>query len=134
MKKIFTVTVLSSILFSPIVSAGGYMSADEVKALVTGKTTIGHHAFKDSDGAGYFDASGKTYGKNRGLGTWRVKSDGAHCIKNDGSKKERCRYIKKDGDVYKRYVVKGDVMKSHKHVWTWTKIEDGNTQNFPLEN
>jgi len=133
-KKTTSIAAFCFLLVSPFVLADSYLSADEVKTLLTGKTVIGHHAFKNQKGARYFDTSGITVGLNKGPGKWRVKSDGMRCVKNDGSTKEKCRYIKKDGDEYKLYKAPNNVMKGHKHVWTWTKIEDGNTQGFKLAN
>jgi hypothetical protein len=108
-----------------------YLSAEEVKSLFTNRTSSGHHAFKNEEGSRYFDESGKSSG-TAGTGIWRVNEDGMLCVRDDGNSDERCRYISKSGDTYKKYKVRKNVMKGHKHVWTYTKIEVGNPQNFKL--
>jgi hypothetical protein len=108
-----------------------YLSAEEVKSLFTNRTSSGHHAFKNEQGSRYFDESGKSSGTT-GTGTWRVNKEGMLCVSNDGNSNERCRHISKSGDKYKKYKIRKNVMKGHKHVWTYTKIEDGNPRNFKL--
>ena len=127
--SLLAVAVFASALANPVVA--GYLSADELKSIITNKTWTGHHAFKDRRGSRYFDESGKSSGTT-GTGTWRVSDEGMLCVSDDGNSNERCRFVKKDGEKYKRYLVPKNRMAGHKHVWTTTRIEDGNTQNFKL--
>ncbi|GMQ96433.1 MAG: hypothetical protein BMS9Abin15_0104 [Gammaproteobacteria bacterium] len=82
--------------------AGEFLSADEVKALLTDKTTKGIHLKRDYSYRINFSIYGLLIRvKNDGeetRGQWHVKDDGRHCIKWEDSYKTRCFPFKDNGD------------------------------------
>lgn len=97
------------------------LNADEVTAMFSDKTVWGEHAFKPKKSIVYLSSDG-TY-KSRRLdvdetneGKWSVNKKGELCMKN---KKEKCRKVVDEDGVIKKY-------KKKKHVWTYTKFEEGN--------
>jgi hypothetical protein len=131
MKKMLLPIALASFTFSTNAISGDYLTADEVKALITNKTAYGNQGFTKKKIDRYFDASGKSSGI-RGVGTWRVDNDGQLCQTGSAGSSEKCRAVKKDGDVYKKYLIINKPNKPHKQVATYTKIVDGNPENFKL--
>ena len=95
------------------------LTGDEVTAMFSDKTVWGEHAFKDKKTIGYFAADGSLLkNKKESKGKWSVDKKGRLCIKKGGEKK--CTKIVDDGGVIKKY------NKKNKHVYTYTKFEDGN--------
>ena len=97
------------------------LTGDEVTAMFSDKTVWGEHAVKDKKSISYFAADGSYSGKNltkntKSKGKWSVDKKGRLCI-DKGDKK--CRKIVDDGGEIKKY-------KKKKHVYTYTKFEDGN--------
>lgn len=98
------------------------LNADEIMATFSGKTAWGHHAFKPKNNMVYYSPDGKFKGKrldkNKAVqGEWSVDKKDRLCIHKDGD--VWCRKIFDDDGVIKKY-------KKSKHVWTFTKFEDGN--------
>lgn len=123
--KIVMGLAFSSFFFVNAVSAMDFMTAEEVKSAFSGKTTEGHHAFKDRSSSSYLAPDGRLSGTG-GSGKWRVDDEGRLCIYKDKKGKENCRHIVKDGDQYKKY------KNEKKHVWTYTSLTEGNVKNFEL--
>jgi Zn/Cd-binding protein ZinT len=128
MIKTIAISITTLIFMASPVFAGDFMSADEVKALISGKTTYGKGLKKDFTVVTYFAADGTMDGTkdgNRRKGKWSVKGNGKQCVEFDDGK-NNCRYIKDNGDgTYSKVKVKG----SGKEIPTvlWESIKDGNT-------
>jgi hypothetical protein len=109
------------------------LNNEQIKSLFSGKTTYGQHAFKDNSGYMYRKEDGTfvAYRKTRGkvTGTWSVK-DNMFCRKPDG-RDFGCREVYDQGDgTFRFYVQPKNLIKPRKHVWTITKIVDGNPENL----
>ncbi len=118
-------------VFIGTASAADYMSADEIKALISGKTTHGVGLKKDFTVVTHFAPDGSLMGERNGnkrTGSWNVTDDGQHCVDfSDG--KNNCRFIKDNGDgTYSRVKVKtkGNGTTVHIPVVKWERIEEGN--------
>lgn len=104
--------------------AGDKLSGPEIKELLSDKTTYGKHAFKDIESFGYWRADGTFTGK-RNSGTWEIKGD-KFCRSLASNGKTSCREIQDNGDgTYSHFLAKNG-----KHIWTWTKIVEGNAEEF----
>ena len=86
----------------------GTLSADEVTLLFSGQTV---ESVLDSNGRvslTYYNPNGELNQSQEGNmrhGNWRVRNDGRICLAfEEGS--EKCRIIVKEGDVYRKYIVK----------------------------
>lgn len=110
MKKILITLFSSLFIFNPgFASEKTALSADEVKALFSGKTWDGVNESKGKEFKGYASPDGKQEVfvvhkqkiKNR---YWYVKGDGTHCItKNSEFKKGKCAKIYSVGNgVYQK--------------------------------
>ena len=110
------------------VFAGDFMSAEEVKTLLSGKTTTGKGLKKGFTVITYFGADGKMDGTKDGerrAGTWTVRDDGQQCVEFDDGN-GNCRFIKDNGDgTYAKVKVKGNGKKIP--LVLWESIVDGNT-------
>lgn len=93
--------------------AGDYLSADDVTALVSGKTFDGIHLKNDYTYKAYASPDGtvrqvKSSGDSK-TGKWSVKPDGKQCIEWDGTDVVKCFHIKDNGDgSYTKVKIKGD--------------------------
>lgn len=130
MKKSILILLASFICVSNPVFAGDFMSADKVKALLSGKTVVGKGLKKNFTVTTYFAPDGTMTGNKNGnqrKGMWRVESDGLQCVEfDDGA--SNCRYIKDNGDgTYTKIKVKGDG--DEIETVLWESIQDGNTAN-----
>jgi len=98
------------------------LNADEVAAMFSDKTVWGEHAFKEKKTMSYFSADGSFTGKQLDInettkGKWSVYKKGRLFLERGGD--NLCRKVVDDGGVIKKY-------KKKKHVFTYTKFEDGN--------
>ena len=96
------------------------LTADEVTALVSGKTAWLQHAFKDKKLVVYYSPDGtwksKRLDKNKtDKGKWSVDKEGRLCM----NKWKNCRRIYDVGGAVK------DHQGSNEHNMTYTKFEDG---------
>lgn len=86
----------------------GTLNTAEVTALFSGQTA---HSVLDSNGRislTYYSPSGLTNQSRKGKirhGSWRVRNDGRICLAFEGGN-EKCRIIVKEGDIYRKYIVK----------------------------
>lgn len=110
------------------------LDGEQIRALISGKTSYGEHAFKDNGGHvfrkddGTFVAYRKASAELR-RGAWSVQND-RYCRQPEGEK-NACREVYDQGDgTYRLYVQPKNLMKPRKHVWTITKIADGNPENL----
>ena len=125
MNRIF-IYVFILFFFSPALA--GTLDADELKALINGKTVESKN-FRGFSAITYFATDGtfiKTERDELIKGTWYVDENGQYCSKRDDNNTASCRTIKKQGDVWKVYKVPGKPAKPWKHKRTWLKIVDGN--------
>ncbi len=136
MKRLFAILLLPVFFVSSAATADEGLSADELKALFTGKTAYAYHLHKDLDIIAYFDADGTTRqlrNGNKWTGTWRIDEAGQHCIQlqdpySGNNKPERCRTIKKEGKKYVRY--KTTDSGNLAAVVKYKKFKDGNPKNL----
>lgn len=109
------------LVLSPVM-AGENMSADQIKALIAGKSMHAEHMIKDFEFDLYFDADGETAHRSQGgdttKTTYKFKGD-KHCIFWKGA--NRCAFIRDNGDgTYSR------VNGRDKEIIKWSNIVDGN--------
>ncbi len=101
-KTVLALALAGLISVSNAVLAGGFMPADAVTKLFSGKTANGQHLKKGFSYKVYFNANGKfVQARNDGsrlVGTWRVKGNGAHCIQFSHKNREFCRKVRDDGN------------------------------------
>lgn len=104
----------------------GTLDAAAVTALFSGKTV---ESVTDSSGRvslTYYGANGELRQLQNGAkrsGTWKVRDDGRICLEFPGDSSQ-CRIIVKEGDIYRKYVVKLNGM--HKPVVTYRSFSPGN--------
>jgi hypothetical protein len=87
-------------LFMFTAQADEYLSGDEIRKTVSGKTGIGQHLKKDRGVRSYFAGDGAytsvlSHGSTR-KGTWWV-DDRLLCLRIHGETKDRCRGVRADG-------------------------------------
>ena len=89
--------------------SSGWFSEIEIKEAFSGKTVDGYHKMKEFEFKRYYDPNGTINAvsdrKGKRKGKWSASSIGL-CQKF-GLGKNKCRRIKKDGDVIKMYNKKG---------------------------
>lgn len=110
----------ASLLVTNGVAADAALSAEQVKALFSGKTFDGHNEDKDKDFQVYSAADGTMIHKNRKRtkeASWEVDEDGQHC---GILKRKVCGKIVPVGDgVYHK-------MKNGEHTHTLKNFVEGN--------
>ena len=98
------------------------LTGDEVTAMFSDKTVWGNHAKKDNRNKVYFAPDGtfkskRLDGSGGSEGKWSVDDENRLCMEKNGD--TRCRtVVDKNGKIIK--------YKGKKHVWNYTKFEDGN--------
>jgi len=127
-----TTIVLCLIGFSPATIAIEFLSAEEVKQLISGNTVEATNPRKATSSVTYFDPDG-TYrqlleGKPE-KGTWSVDDDGYLNTDRVGWGPSR-RKISKEGDVWMLYKVPENITKMPEYKKTFTRIVDGNPNNL----
>ena len=116
-KTFLTGVALCAASFS--VSAGDFLTADQLKAAVSGKTLIWEHMLKSKSGKSYYAADGTAMGISNGKdreGTWKVEGNEL-CISWG-----KCMPMEADGKGG-FYKVKG----GSKRVLHIKSVEEGNT-------
>ena len=81
-KTLIFLVAFSTSLMANGVTAGEALSAEQVKALFTGKTFDGYNENKGKKFRAYSDADGTMIHQNKKRtkeATWEVKSNGSHC-------------------------------------------------------
>jgi hypothetical protein len=107
--------------------AGTYMSADEVKNVIVGKSANGVHLKKDFAYRIYFAPDGALHQiKENGVekkGQWSVTNDGKHCVEWDNSGVRKCFPVRDDGDgTYTKVKLKGNRVIE---ILRWSDFQDG---------
>ena len=132
-KRISLSLIIFSLFGFPVISvAVEYLSAEEVKQLISGKTVEAENPRRGTSSVTYFDPDGTFRQLLEGKpekGTWSVNDDGYLCTNREawGSS---CRKISKEGDVWKLYKVPEKVTKQIEHKKTYLRILDGNPNNL----
>jgi len=89
-----SVLVTACLSFIIPVNAEKTLSAEELKARISGKTADGYNHKKDFSYKNFFNPDGTllrhTADGHRTKAKWRVKDNGDHCVLWEGSEKERC--------------------------------------------
>ena len=132
----FLASIFSGTLLISGLAQAEQLNSEQVTALVSGKTVYAVHEKRDFDITSYFSSDGTVISfrnEEKYKGKWHTKSDGSHCIQfNDPYsgelKKERCMFIEKDGDTYKRIKVKGNGKRIH--VISYKRFAHGNAENL----
>lgn len=104
----------------------GTLTAPEVTTLFSGKTVESVVTSSGRVSVTYYDPSGELRQLQNGAkrtGTWRVRDDGRICLAIEGND-GKCRIIVKEGEVYKKYIVK--LSGKHQHVIDYRSFRDGN--------
>jgi hypothetical protein len=113
------------------------LNAEQVKALLSGKTAYAWHEKKEFDITTYFAEDGTLVSVRKGgdkwKGKWRIDGNGMHCMQlfdpySEQPRKEHCRIVEKDGNTYKRIKVKPNGRRIH--IATYKKFADGNAENL----
>jgi hypothetical protein len=118
--------------FSSTAFAVEYLSAEEVKQLITGKTVEATNPRRAVSSVTYFDPDGTFRQLLDGKpekGTWSVDDDGYLNTNREGWGSSR-RKISKEGDAWKLYKIPEKVTKTTKHMKTYTRILNGNPNNL----
>jgi len=104
----------------------GTLDAAAVTALFSGKTV---ESVTDNSGRislTYYNPNGELRQLQNGekrSGAWKVRSDGRICLDFPGGSSQ-CRIIVKEGEIYRKYVVKRDG--EHQPVVTYRSFSEGN--------
>ena len=110
-------------------AANERVSADELKALITGNT-VEAESKKGVRSKTYFAPDGTVRSERDGekyKGRWWVDTEGRRCRQWDGENEQNCRIVVKGKKgTYKVMKGRRNVMKGLKHTGTWKKILDGN--------
>lgn len=114
-------------------SAGEWLTGDQIEALISGNTTYGKHEKKDFNAYSYNRPDGTFVGWSSKWGptkgTWRVKGNRI-CRHREGGKRENCHDVRDNGDgTYNRYKQPKNLTKPRVHIFTWTKVAEGNAEN-----
>lgn len=91
-----------------VVLPAGTLDAEQVTELFSGKTVESVTAVRGRVSLSFYDVDGslrQTRNDQTRSGKWRVRKDGRICLQMENFL-EKCRIIVKDGDVYKKYIVK----------------------------
>lgn len=104
----------------------GTLSAAEIVELFSGNTVESVTAVRGRTSLSYYDPSGEIRQSRHGLqriGRWRVTESNRICLQMENLP-EKCRIIIKEGDTYKKYIVRKN--NRHQHSVSYTKFIDGN--------
>jgi len=103
---IVSAVIISCFLFigESSVLAESVLSAEEATQLFSGKTVegINHKGVKQKS---YFDPNGTIRAEKGKQGKWYFDNEGRRCVKMGNQSKAKCRFIVKDGDVYKAFKI-----------------------------
>ncbi len=103
----------------------GTLDKREVVALFSGKTVESVTAKKGRVSHSYYDKDGRVEqlrGGDRRFGTWRVTQRGRICLQMEDMA-VKCRIIVKEGDKYKKYIVRKNGR--HQHSVSYRNFKDG---------
>lgn len=122
--KSILVTVLAAmniLVSSPAFTAD--LNPEAITQIFSGKTVEGYHHKRDFSFKRHFSSDGKIIGvsekKGKRTGMWGARKNEL-CLQWDGGK-NKCRMIKKDGDVVRQFNKKGN-----KNTVTYLNFTDGN--------
>ena len=105
----------------------GTLKKKAIVSLFADKTVESVTARKRRVSQTYYHHDGNLVQLRNGIkryGTWRVTKNGRICLQMAGSQ-EKCRIIVKDGDQYKKYIVKKN--SHHQHSVSYQKFTAGQT-------
>lgn len=123
-------SIISLFLIHTTAVAGDFMSADEVKSALSGKTCNGEHLIKDLSFKVFFSSDGnvrqvKGNGSERNA-EWSVRDNGKRCLEWEGSGVQKCFPVKDNGNnTYTLTKVKGNG--NLKEIVLWSNCADGDT-------
>ncbi|WP_303722493.1 hypothetical protein [Malonomonas rubra] len=104
----------------------GTLGKKQLEELFSGKTVESVTAAKGRVSRSYFAADGTVEQVRDGVeryGKWRVADNGRICLQMENLK-EKCRIIVKEGEQYKKYIVKKNGR--HQHSISYRKFSPGN--------
>lgn len=116
--------------------AGGNLSAEDVKILLTDKTVLAWHEKGRYNFTNYFASDGSakqlTDKGDKLTGTWHVDSAGTLCVSWVGDATSVCGPLIASGDgKYKRMRTSpGNIMSSLTHIVTFERFESGNSKGL----
>ena len=126
--------LLASQVFSS--QAGGNLSAEEVKVLLTDKTVFAKHQIDKSSYINYFapDGSAKqlTDKGEKKNGTWRLESDGTLCVSWVGDADPICGPLvaSTEGQYKRMRKNPRNIMAPTIHITTFERFENGNSKGL----
>jgi len=103
----------------------GTLKKEQVIKLFSGQTVESVTASKSRVSLTYYDPDGAVEQLRNGdkrYGKWRVRSDARICLQME-DRSEKCRIIVKEGDQYKKYIVKKNGR--HQHSVSYRKFAPG---------
>lgn len=104
----------------------GTLTAAEVLELFSDRTVESITAVRGRVSTSYYSPDGEIRQlrqRTERFGRWRVKENGRICLQMEDLP-EKCRVIVKDGEGYKKYIVKKNGQ--HQHTITYRKFRRGN--------
>lgn len=130
-KFLLLALVLSLVVISPLQAAkvklpDGTLKRKALKKLFSDRTVNTITAKKGRLAVSFYSADGEVRQLRKGKkwsGTWRVSKKGRFCIQMEGFR-EKCRIVVKEGDSYKKYIVKKNG--KHQHTLTYLSFTKGN--------
>lgn len=116
--------------------AGGNLSAEDVKALLTDKTVFAKHEKGGYNFVGYFGPDGVakqlTDKGEKKTGIWRVESDGTLCVSWVGDADSVCGPLiaTSDGKYKRMRTNPRNIMAGSIHLVTFERFESGNSKGL----
>lgn len=123
---------ITIVLSAGICQAEEFLTADQIKQLVSGKTVTAKHLKRDVDLVTFFSSDGQVFGLangNKRKGKWWTDEKNQQCIKWDHKEKTFCRGIKAMGDGTYQKIKFKKKRKKKIPVVQWLKFEEGNKIN-----
>jgi hypothetical protein len=117
--------------FAADLFADQQLNAQEITALVSGKTLEGTQPMKGIKVITYFAPDGtfrRLWGDDKEHGTWSVSAKDELCM--SGSEGTTCRVMERQGEVWNAYRIPKNIMKPRSHERQWVKVLDGNPYNL----
>jgi len=104
----------------------GTLTADELRHLFSDKTVYSVTAVTKRESVSYYAPDGEFRQMRNGIrrtGRWRITENDRMCLQME-SLPEKCRIIVKDGEQFKKYIVKKNGR--HQHSVSYVRFVDGN--------
>ena len=105
-----TITMIATLVFTPVAYAEGNLSSEEIKNLFTNSSVSAYNNLKDAPVSLYYDDNGEVRGifstGKKGLTKWWVKDNDQICLK--GKDGDLCFIVMEKNGLYEKHLVKAD--------------------------